>query len=87
MDEVITCTCGNQSWVIGTSGVRCSKCRLFLATGSVVSNIQEINSRLKELKKIDKIAEFCACTDLSTVITSDEKISMAEAFGVACANK
>lgn len=25
MDEVITCKCGNQAWVIG-SYVRCSKC-------------------------------------------------------------
>ena len=30
MDEVVTCRCGNQSWVIGTAGIRCSKCELAL---------------------------------------------------------
>lgn len=30
MDEVITCNCGGQMWVIGTSGIRCGKCDYWL---------------------------------------------------------
>ncbi|KKN83559.1 hypothetical protein LCGC14_0297980 [marine sediment metagenome] len=30
MDEVITCKCGNQAWVIGEMGARCSRCNYWI---------------------------------------------------------
>lgn len=50
MDEVITCICKNQAWVIGTSGTRCSKCGYWLNDGAVVANISETNERLERAK-------------------------------------
>ena len=43
MDKVITCYCGNQSWVIGMSGTRCNRCGSFLRPNSVIADIEEIN--------------------------------------------
>ena len=30
MDEVVTCKCGHQAWILGTHGIRCHKCGLAL---------------------------------------------------------
>ena len=48
MDEVITCNCGNQSWIIGTSGTRCSRCGYKLDHNWILQNlsIAEINDRI-----------------------------------------
>ncbi len=45
MDEVITCVCGNQSWVIGTIETRCSKCKNVLLPGEVAAEVIEVNKR------------------------------------------
>lgn len=37
MDEVITCKCGNQAWVLGVSGVRCSKCGYWLSSNMKIT--------------------------------------------------
>ena len=47
MDEVITCTCGSQSWVIGTMGTRCAKCGVWLRRKEVQADISAINARLQ----------------------------------------
>jgi hypothetical protein len=49
MDEVITCICGNQSWVIGFTGTRCDKCGEKLGAGEVVVNITQVNERLRKV--------------------------------------
>lgn len=46
MDQVITCTCGSQSWVIGYSGTRCCQCGKFLEAGSVTADVDAVNSSL-----------------------------------------
>ena len=48
MDEVVTCNCGNQDWVIGMSGVRCSRCCRWLKKGLVVVDVDEVNEWMKE---------------------------------------
>jgi hypothetical protein len=30
MDKGLYCSCGCGTWIIGTSGIRCSRCYLFL---------------------------------------------------------
>ena len=45
MDEVITCNCGNRSWIIGTSGTRCNACGYQLNHNWILQilSISEIN--------------------------------------------
>jgi len=45
MDEVITCFCGSRNWIIGTSGIRCSKCDTFLKE-KINIDIPTINKRI-----------------------------------------
>jgi hypothetical protein len=42
MDEVITCRCGCQSWVIGNAGIRCPKCNYYLPPGKYVEVLESI---------------------------------------------
>lgn len=53
MDEVITCKCGYQQWVIGTSGLRCTNCGYWV-DDDIVKNIRldisKINEWIKEQK-------------------------------------
>ena len=47
MDEVLTCKCGNQNWVIGTTGIRCGKCGFFLDKEDIeIPDIHFINNKL-----------------------------------------
>lgn len=46
MDEVITCVCGCQSWVIGNAGTRCSKCGYRLDVDDIVAKVGMINDKL-----------------------------------------
>jgi len=48
MDECVTCHCGNQSWVIGTSGIRCSKCGQSIDGAALNITIDEANERVAE---------------------------------------
>lgn len=47
MDEVITCKCGEITWIIGTEGVRCDVCGNFLDSGGVVVDVSKVNKRLR----------------------------------------
>ena len=46
MDKVITCNCGCKSWIIGYSGTQCSKCGMFLESGSVIADVDAVNDSL-----------------------------------------
>ncbi len=47
MDEVITCQCGGQYWVLGTSGTRCSQCCGWLAKEAVRYDVRTVNEQIK----------------------------------------
>jgi hypothetical protein len=51
MDEVVTCMCGCQSWVIGKSGIRCSKCSHWIYGLEINMDITKLNKEI-ELQKI-----------------------------------
>ncbi len=46
MDEVVTCRCGHQAWVLGTHGIRCNKCGLALPLGFAFP-VEDANLALK----------------------------------------
>jgi len=52
VDEVVTCKCGCQAWVIGTSGTRCSKCGFWL--GSLL-DVRWINAMIQTRVAIESI--------------------------------
>ncbi len=47
MDEVITCGCANQTWVIGVNGVRCSQCEHWLPLDAVTADVVELNAGME----------------------------------------
>lgn len=53
MDEVITCKCGNQRWIIGEQGVRCSECYYYLMKGWVIfGKVNLVNKKIDELARL-----------------------------------
>ncbi len=57
MDEVITCNCGSQAWVIGESIIRCDKCdkHIFVTVhGSSVEAVRETNKWLETFKETNE---------------------------------
>lgn len=54
LDEVIVCKCGNQAWILGTSGARCSECGIWLTNGDCTDTInydvRASNEYMKNLK-------------------------------------
>lgn len=48
MDEVITCHCGSQEWIIGTNGTRCAKCGHWLDANDIKVDVCLVNSKLKQ---------------------------------------
>jgi hypothetical protein len=52
MDEVITCKCGCQAWVVGTSGTRCNQCGFELWPGSLHTDVRIINVRINLIKRL-----------------------------------
>lgn len=50
MDEVITCYCGCQSWIIGTSGTRCSARHHWLIGNVVSADVSSINKSLEQIR-------------------------------------
>ena len=63
MDEVITCGCTSQKWVIGTSGVRCADCGFWLSPREGLSKsyslpVEEVNRDIAaELKRRAAISQ------------------------------
>ena len=46
MENVYTCTCGNQTWIISNTGVRCTACKEEFVTQ--VTPVKEFNSKVAE---------------------------------------
>ncbi len=60
MDEAITCKCRSQSWVVGTSGVRCAKCGWWLPRdidALVRVDISEVNERIDQFAAAKEVGD------------------------------
>ena len=83
MDEAITCNCGNQKWVLGTSGVRCASCQYWVPKGWITYVVQEVNEvftckeeiggKMRKLAII--LVLLCGC-NRETRITGDHKLEL-----------
>jgi hypothetical protein len=51
-EEIITCQCGCQSWIIGETGIRCPSCDYDITDDFPISvieriDVREINKRIR----------------------------------------
>jgi len=47
MDEVITCVCGCQKWIIYGDKFKCSNCKYVYQTGSLSVNVTATNKSIR----------------------------------------
>lgn len=56
-EALLTCPCGNKTWLIGTSGVCCEKCFRYLPSGYVVSNVRRVNRLISVAYRVETLGE------------------------------
>lgn len=59
MSEILTCSCGNETWTVGVDGFGCSKCGYIFNNAGLIEDlfplaVWSFNGKIKHQKETSK---------------------------------